>query len=85
MGAGRDYGSYTWHTDRETLDKVVMDDLRGNATIAAMLVRLACEDPTLLSRERVDPSRQTADRAAAAPGAAARDGCCCGAWGACGG
>ena len=55
--------------------------------MAAMLAYLASEDPTLLSRERVDPSRQTADRAAA-PGAAARDGCCCGgawgAWGACG-
>lgn len=38
------YGSYTWHTQRDTFDKIVFDDLRNNATLTAMLVYLASED-----------------------------------------
>jgi carboxypeptidase Q len=49
-----DYGNYTWHTDRDTYDKIVFDDLKSNATLTAMLVYLASEDPQLVSRERVD-------------------------------
>jgi hypothetical protein len=49
-----DYGSYTWHTNRDTYDKVVFDDLKSNATLTAMLVYLASEDPTFITRERVD-------------------------------
>lgn len=48
------YGNYTWHTNRDTYDKVVFDDLKGNATIVAMLAYLASEDPQFLPRERVD-------------------------------
>lgn len=55
--ASWDYGSYTWHTERDTYDKVVFDELNGNATIMAMLGYLASEDPELLSRERVDLAR----------------------------
>lgn len=47
-----DYFSYTWHTNRDTYDKLVFDDLRSNAILVAMLVYLACEEPELLSRER---------------------------------
>jgi hypothetical protein len=47
-----DYGSYTWHTNMDTHDKVVFDDLRSNAALAAMLAYLASEEPTLISRER---------------------------------
>lgn len=46
------YGTYTWHTNRDTFDKVVLDDLRNNATLAAMLAYLASEDPERVSRER---------------------------------
>lgn len=46
------YGQYTWHTQRDTYDKVVLDDLKNNATLTAMLVYLASEDPDLLSRDR---------------------------------
>jgi hypothetical protein len=46
------YGSYTWHTNRDTYDKVVFDDLKHNATLAAMLAYLASEDPTFISRQR---------------------------------
>ncbi len=53
MGAvGWNYGSYTWHTNRDTYDKLVFDDLKHNATLAAMLVYLASEDPDFISRER---------------------------------
>jgi hypothetical protein len=55
LGAtGWDYGSYTHHTNRDSFDKIVFDDLKGNATIVAMLAYLASEDPTFISRERVD-------------------------------
>jgi len=49
-----DYGNYTWHTNRDTYDKVVFDDLKSNATLTAMLAYLASEDPTFITRERVD-------------------------------
>ena len=47
-----DYGTYTWHTNRDTFDKIVFDDLKNNATLTAMLVYLASEDPETLSRDR---------------------------------
>lgn len=47
-----DYGTYTWHTNRDTFDKVVMDDLRNNATLTAMLAYLASEEETRLPRDR---------------------------------
>lgn len=47
-----DYRQYTWHTNRDTYDKIVFDDLKNNATLAAMLMYLASEDPERVSRER---------------------------------
>ncbi len=47
-----DYGRYTWHTQRDTFDKLVMDDLRNNATLTAMLAYLASEDPVRFPRDR---------------------------------
>jgi len=47
------YGSYTWHTNRDTYDKIVFDDLRNNAIITAILVYMACEDPAKTSREKI--------------------------------
>ena len=53
MGAvGWNYGTYTWHTNRDTYDKIVFDDLKHNATLAAMLAYLASEDPEFIKRER---------------------------------
>jgi carboxypeptidase Q len=46
------YGTYTWHTNRDTFDKVVFDDVKMNATLTAMLAYLASEDPDRVSRER---------------------------------
>jgi Iap family predicted aminopeptidase len=47
-----DYGTYTWHTNRDTFDKVVFSELRNNATLTAMLAYLASEDPETVSRTR---------------------------------
>src|SRR5882757_2581907 len=46
------YFNYTWHTNRDTYDKIVFDDLRNNAILAAALAYLASEDPTTTSREK---------------------------------
>jgi carboxypeptidase Q len=48
-----DYGTYTWHTNRDTFDKIVFDDLKNNATLTAMLAYLASEEPQKLPRERL--------------------------------
>lgn len=40
-----DYRQYTWHTGIDTFDKIVFDDLRNNATLAAMTAYMASEDP----------------------------------------
>ncbi len=47
-----DYGSYTWHSSLDTFDKVVIDDLKNNATLAAMLAYLASEEPERIPRTR---------------------------------
>jgi hypothetical protein len=47
-----DYRQYTWHTNRDTYDKVIIDDLKNNATLAAMLAYLAAEDPERVPRDR---------------------------------
>ncbi len=46
------YFGYTWHTNRDTFDKVVIDDLKNNATLFAMLAYLAAEDPERVPRDR---------------------------------
>ena len=58
LGAlGWDYSNTTWHTNRDTYDKVVIDDLKNNATLTAMLAYLASEDPRSMPREKaVDPA-----------------------------
>ncbi|WP_078348235.1 M20/M25/M40 family metallo-hydrolase [Mucilaginibacter pedocola] len=46
------YGNYTWHTNRDTYDKIVFDDVKNNAMLTAILVYMACEDPAKTSREK---------------------------------
>jgi len=53
LGSGDwDYGRYTWHTNRDTYDKISFDDVKLNAALAAMLVYLASEDTVRMSREK---------------------------------
>ena len=47
-----EYRQYTWHTNRDTFDKIVFDDLKQNATMAAMLAYAASEDRERTSREQ---------------------------------
>jgi len=54
-----DYRQYTWHTDLDTYDKIVFDDLRNNATLVATLAYLASEDPNRVSNvQRTLPAGQ---------------------------
>lgn len=46
------YGNYTWHTNRDTYDKIVFDDVRNNAILAAIMVYMASEDSSKTSREK---------------------------------
>jgi carboxypeptidase Q len=53
-----EYRQYTWHTNRDTYDKIVWDDLRNNATLTAMLAYMASEDPERVPRDvRVLPAQ----------------------------
>ncbi|WP_245977391.1 M20/M25/M40 family metallo-hydrolase [Albibacterium indicum] len=48
-----DYGRYTWHTNVDTYDKVVFDDVRSNAILTAILTYMASEDPERTSRDKI--------------------------------
>ena len=45
-----DYWNYTWHTNRDTYDKIVFDDVRNNTILTAILTYMASEDPEKTSR-----------------------------------
>ncbi len=46
------YFRYTWHTQVDTFDKLVFDDLKNNATLTAMLAYLASEEPGRIPLDR---------------------------------
>ena len=53
MGENRwDTTVYTWHTNRDSFDKIIFEDLRDDAVMTAMLVYLASEDPEPMPRDR---------------------------------
>ncbi len=47
-----EYRQYTWHTNRDTYDKIVFDDLKQNATTAAMMIYAASEDTERTPRDQ---------------------------------
>jgi carboxypeptidase Q len=47
------YTDYTWHTNRDTYDKINFDEVKRNATMVALFVYEASEDPVFVSRTRV--------------------------------
>jgi hypothetical protein len=51
-----DYNDYTWHTNRDTYDKISFDVIKRNATLIAMLAYEASEDLSKLGRERRVPA-----------------------------
>lgn len=46
------YWNYTWHTNRDTYDKIVFDDVRNNAILTAILTYMASEDPETFPRDK---------------------------------
>lgn len=46
------YGGYTWHTNRDTYDKIVFDEVRKNVILTAVLAYMASEDPQPANRDR---------------------------------
>ncbi len=46
------YFNYTWHTNLDTYDKIVFDDVRSNVILAAILVYMAAEDPSFFPRDK---------------------------------
>jgi len=69
-----EYLQYTHHTNLDTYDKVVVDDLKNNATLTAMLAFLASEDPQRVPRDRsvLPPYTQNPQRMPSLPSAPAQ-------------
>jgi len=44
------YWNYTWHTNRDTYDKIVFDEIRNNVILTAILTYMASEDTEKTSR-----------------------------------
>ena len=47
-----DYGQYTWHTNRDTYDKIVFEELERNVIITTILTLEAANDPNEISNEK---------------------------------
>ncbi|MEK6450224.1 MULTISPECIES: M20/M25/M40 family metallo-hydrolase [unclassified Myroides] len=47
------YGGYTWHTTRDTADKIVYDDVQSNAILIAILAYKASEEEELVNRDKI--------------------------------
>jgi hypothetical protein len=62
-----DYSFTTWHTNRDSYDKLVVDDVQHNAMLVAMLAYMASEDPSRTSRELMDPLPQQGNRPMTVP------------------
>jgi carboxypeptidase Q len=46
------YFGYTWHTTKDTYDKIVFDEVKSNVILTATLAYMASEDPEFTSREK---------------------------------
>ncbi|MCA1803270.1 MAG: M20/M25/M40 family metallo-hydrolase [Rhodothermaceae bacterium] len=46
------YWNYTWHTNRDTYDKIVFDDVRNNVILTAILTVMASEDTERTPRDK---------------------------------
>ena len=46
------YWNYTWHTNLDTYDKIIFDDVRNNAMLTAIMAYMASEDSEKTSREK---------------------------------
>jgi len=48
-----DYWNYTWHTNRDTYDKIIFDDVRSNVILTAILAYMASEDSNKTPRDKI--------------------------------
>lgn len=62
------YGTYTWHTNRDTYDKISINNVKSNATLTAMLAYLASEESTMIPRTRTGSGARCAAPAPDATG-----------------
>ncbi len=46
------YFGYTWHTNKDTYDKIIFDDVKNNVILTATLAYLASEEENLVDREK---------------------------------
>jgi hypothetical protein len=46
-----DYGTITWHTNLDTYDKLVFEDIKNNAILTAIMVYMACEEENMVSKK----------------------------------
>lgn len=46
------YGSATWHTNIDTYDKLVFDDLQDNVVLTAIMTYKAAQEPQLVNKEQ---------------------------------
>lgn len=46
------YFGYTWHTTKDTYDKIVFDEVKNNVILTATLAYMASEDPEFTNREK---------------------------------
>ncbi len=52
------YFGYTWHTNKDTYDKIIFDEVKNNVILTASLAYLASEEEELVDRtKRVLPTR----------------------------
>lgn len=47
------YWNYTWHTNRDTYDKIVFDDVKNNVALIAIMTYLASEDSEKTPRDKI--------------------------------
>ena len=46
------YFGYTWHTNRDTYDKIMFDEVRNNVIVLAVMAYMASEEPEMVDREK---------------------------------
>ncbi|MBJ2174784.1 M20/M25/M40 family metallo-hydrolase [Aureibaculum sp. A20] len=58
------YWNYTWHTNLDTYDKIVFDDVRSNAILTAILTYMASEDEQSTPKDKIvlPMSRRTGEQ-----------------------
>ena len=46
------YFNYTWHTNKDTYDKIVFEEIQNNAILTATLTMMADQEKELVNREK---------------------------------